>query len=150
LRLGRSSTSGTISTLGVATSNLNTIAAIRAIGRRIDSANTIVAVLVSSIARERIGKLEAKDVVAVETIALQRVNHDCSLKSIFEISETQHDSFTLTLFPRNETHSFETHKWSENVCNLSFRGVGRHALNIHCVTCIFGNGQNLRLVDRFR
>jgi hypothetical protein len=74
--------------LGVATSNLNTIAAIRAIGRRIDSANTIVAVLVSSIARERIGKLEAKDVVAVETIALQRVNHDCSLKSIFEISET--------------------------------------------------------------
>jgi len=145
LWLRRSSSSSAISSLGVAT--FNAVAAISAICRRIVRTNTIVTVLGSPVAGESIGKLEAKDVVSVETVALQRVDHDRRLNSILEISKTQHDSFTLTLFARNETHSFETNKRSENVRYFSFRGVRRHTLDIHRVTCIFWNRQNLRFVS---
>ena len=148
MRLRRSSTSSTIATLGVSTSNFNAIASIRAISRCIVRANTIVDVLVSPIARKSIGKLEAKNIVSVETIALKSVDHDCSLESILKISETQHDSLALTLLPWNETHSFETNKGSKNVRNFSFRSVGRYTLYIHRVTCIFRDRQNLRFVNR--
>ena len=93
-----------------------------------------------------IRKLESKNVIAVETITLQSIDDNRSLKSRFKISETQNDFLTGLLLPRNESNSLESQKWSKNMWNFTLSGVDRNAFHIHSIGGVRRNRKDSVLI----
>ena len=98
------------------------------------------------IVRLSIRKLKAKNIIAVETITLQSVDDNRSLKSRFKISETQNDFLTGLLLPRNESNSLESQKWSKNMWNFTLSGVDRNAFHIHSIGGVLRNRKDSVLI----
>lgn len=65
-------------------------------------------VIVVFVVGDSVGELQAKNIISIEPISLEGVDHNSGLQSGLKISETKNDFLTRFLFPRNQTNCFES------------------------------------------
>ena len=62
-----------------------------------------------------VGELEPPDIILVEAIPLQRVDHKRCLKIILEVCEAKNDLFVRVDLTRDQPDRLESFKWPEDV-----------------------------------
>ena len=62
-----------------------------------------------------VGELEAPDVILIKSIALKRVDHECRLEIILEVSEAENDLLFGVNLPGNQPDRLESLERSEDV-----------------------------------
>ena len=87
--------------------------------------------------------MEAYEIVAVESVALERVNYDCGLLSALEVGEAEHHLFTSTFFTGNQAHCLEANEGPKDVRYFSFGRINRNTFHVDCVCRVFRYGQNV-------
>ena len=111
-------------------------------------ASVRLAVMLVTIVDSRIRKLKTKDVVAVETVALQSVDDDRRLHCVFKISKTKDDFFSGLLFvPLDESDSLEARERPEEVRHLALGGVGGNSLDVDSTCGISWNRKDFRHIE---
>jgi len=91
----------------------------------------------------RIRKLETKNIIFIESIALERVDDQGCLEGVFEVGEAEVYLLSRLLFLGNQPHRLETRERPENMSYFSFRGVEGDAFHVNCVGGCFRNGHDV-------
>ena len=62
-----------------------------------------------------VGELQSPDVVFIEAVALQSVNHQRRLEAVLEVSEAKDDLLLRADLPRDEPHRFKSSEGSKDI-----------------------------------
>lgn len=85
----------------------------------------------------RVGELKPHDVILVEAVTLQVVDHDGRLQGRLEVSEAEVDLITARLVSENEADRLEARVRTEDVSDFAFGCVSGDSLDVDSVGCMF-------------
>ena len=87
---------------------------------------------------DRIGELEANNVIFVEAVSLERVYNDCRLLLCFKVCETEMHFMTFFCLAGHQPQLFEPRIRSENVSHFALGCISGQTFNVNSPSDVFG------------